>query len=370
MRKFMTVLAVLALVVLVAAPVMAQDRPGLADFLVEDGRFNTLLAAVGAAGLTDALGTEGPITVLAPTDDAFAALPLGAVDFLLRNPEVLAGVLTSHVIPGEAYTLREIAGGATVDSFSGEPVTFALADGVLTANGVVISSVDKLVSNGVVHILDGVIVPAAAAEALAAATSQVRVAHFSPDGGAVNVAVEGNTLLEGVEFGTISDWVPMVEGVYSIRVSGAGENNADLLRTITTRVPGGAHITVAARGIVETGDFALQFIPEDFSSIGEGQARVTVFHAIQNAPAVDVRANGAVVISNLGYPGTLGDNDGVDTVNVAAATYNIQVVPFGATEPVILDLPGVTFAPNTNYFVAAIGTPTSPSFALVSSPGG
>jgi hypothetical protein len=162
----------------------------------------------------------------------------------------------------------------------------------------------------------------------------------------------------------------MVEGVYSIRVSGAGENNADLLRTITTRVPGGAHITVAARGIVETGDFALQFIPEDFSSIGEGQARVTVFHAIQNAPAVDVRANGAVVISNLGYPGTLGDNDGVDTVNVAAATYNIQVVPFGATEPVILDLPGVTFAPNTNYFVAAIGTPTSPSFALVSSPGG
>ncbi len=367
MRKFMTVLTVLALVVLVAAPAMAQDRPSLADFLVNDGRFNTLLAAVGAAGLTDALGTEGPITVLAPTDDAFAALPFGAVDYLVRNPEVLAGVLTTHVIPGEAYTLREIAGGATVDSFSGEPVTFALADGVLTANGATISSVDKLVANGVVHILDSVIIPTAAAEALAAATTQVRVAHFSPDGGPVDVAVEGTKVLEGVTFGTISDWLPLVEGVYTIEVFAAGEANP--FRTVTTRVPGGAHITVAARGIVATSDFALQFIPEDYSEIGDGLARVTVLHAIQNAPSVDVWANGAVLISNLGYPGSLGDNDGVDTVNVAAATYNIQVVPFGATEPVILDLPGVTFAPNTNYFVAAIGTPTNPSYALSATPG-
>jgi uncharacterized surface protein with fasciclin (FAS1) repeats len=368
MRKFMTVLAILALAVMLAAPAMAQDRPALADFLVNDGRFNTLLAAVGAAGLTDALGTEGPITVLAPTDDAFAALPTGAVDYLVRNPEILAGILTTHVIPGEAYTLREIAGGATVDSFSGEPVTFALADGVLTANGVTISSVDKLVANGVVHILDGVIVPAAAAEALAAATTQVRVAHFSPDGGPVDIGVNGTKVLEGVTFGTISAWLPVVEGVYTLEIYTAGDANP--FRSVTTRVPGGAHITVAARGIAEVGDFVVQLIPEDYSPIAEGQARVTVLHAIQNAPAVDVRANGGVVISNLAYPGTLGNNDGVDTVNVAASTYDIQVVPFGATEPVILDLPGVTFNAGTNYFIAAIGTPTNPSFALSGTPTG
>jgi uncharacterized surface protein with fasciclin (FAS1) repeats len=368
MRKFMQLLVLFALVLLVSAPAMAQDRPSLAQFLINDGRFNTLLSAVGAAGLTDALGTEGPITVLAPTDDAFAALPLGALDFLVSNPQVLAGVLTSHVIPGGAYTLRQVATGATVESFSGEPITFALSRGALTANGVRISSVDKLVSNGVVHVLDGVIIPAAAAEALAAATTQVRVAHFSPDGGPVDVAIDGNKILEGVTFGTISDWLPVVDGVYTIEVFAAGESEP--FRTVTTRVPGGAHITVAARGLAGVNTFALQFIPEDFSPIADGQARVTVFHAIQNAPAVDVRANGRVLISRLGYPGTLGDNDGVDTVNILATTYDIQVVPFGATDPVILDLPGVTFAPNTNYFVAAIGTPTNPSFALASTPAG
>jgi uncharacterized surface protein with fasciclin (FAS1) repeats len=364
MRKLMTVLAILVLVMMIAAPVMAQ-RPSLADFLINDGRFNTLLAAVGAAGLTDALGTEGPITVLAPTDDAFAALPLGALDFLLDNPEALTAVLTTHVIPGQ-FLVRDIAAGATVDSFGGEPVTFALADGALTANGVSIDSADRLVSNGVVHVLGGVIVPASVSEVLAGATSNVRVGHFSPDGGAVDVYVDGNLLLEGVTFGTLSDWVPVVTGVYTIEVAAAGSE--DFIRTTTTRVPGGAHITVAAVGIAASGDFDLRFIPEDYSPVAEGTARVTVFHAIQNAPSVDVLANGGVLISNLGYPGTLGDNDGVDTVNVAAATYDFQVVPNGATEPVILDLPGVALTSGVNYFLAAIGTPTSPSFVLRGTP--
>jgi uncharacterized surface protein with fasciclin (FAS1) repeats len=367
MRKFMTVLALLVLVTMVAAPAMAQDRPSLAEFLVNDGRFNTLLAAIGAAGLTDALNTDGPLTVFAPTDDAFAALPLGALDFVLANPDVLAGILTAHAVPG-AFYLRDLATSPTLESVGGEMLAVALADGVLTVNGVTISSVDKLASNGVVHILDGIILPAAAADALAAASTQVRVGHFSPDAGPVDVAVDGNVVLSGVPFGAISDWLTVVTGVYTIEVFPTGGSNP--VRSVTTRVPGGAHITVAALGIVEAGDFQLQFIPEDFSPLDEGAARVTVLHAIQNAPTVDVLANGGTLIAGLGYPGTLGDNDGVDTVNVAAATYDLQVVVSGSPEAVVLDLPGVAFASNTYYFVAAIGTPTSPSYALSATPAG
>jgi uncharacterized surface protein with fasciclin (FAS1) repeats len=365
MRKLVIVLAFLLVVVLVAAPVMAQERASIAEFLINDGRFGTLLAAVGAAGLSDALNSDGPLTILAPTDDAFAALPLGAVSYLLDNPDVLASVLTAHALPGQ-YTVRTLVTGPTIESAGGEPITFALESGVLSANGVRISNGDQVVSNGVIHILDGVIIPAAVQEALAAATTFVRVAHFSPDAGPVDIIIDDQRLLEGVTFGTISDWVPVVTGVYTIQLAEPGSD--DFLRTTTTRIPGGAHITVAAIGVVEINGLQLRFIPEDYSPLADGQARVTVFHAIQNAPAVDVLADGGVLIRLLGYPGTLGDNDGVDIINVAAASYDIQVVPSGATEPVILDLPDVRFEAGNYYLVAAIGTPANPSVALKATP--
>ncbi len=361
MRRLMIVLAVLMLIMAAAAPTMAQDRSSIAGFLSSDGRFGTLLAAVEAAGLSDALNSDGPLTVFAPTDDAFAALPVGAVDYLLANPDVLATVLTAHVIPGEVF-FRQLISGPTIDSLGGEPLAFNLNRGQLAVNGAAVSSVDNVVGNGVVFVLDGVIVPASVSEALAAATSYVRVAHFSPDGGPVDILIDDQRVLEGVTFGTISDWLPLIEGVYTIQVARAGSEN--FIRTTTTRIPGGTRTTVAARGIAAADSFTLQFIPEDYSPIQEGQARVTVFHAIENAPAVDVLANGGVLIRLLGYPGTLGSNDGVDTVNVGAGGYDIQVVPSGATEPVILDLPGVRFDAGANYFIAAIGTPTLPSYAL------
>ncbi|MBE0689436.1 MAG: DUF4397 domain-containing protein, partial [Anaerolineae bacterium] len=144
----------------------------------------------------------------------------------------------------------------------------------------------------------------------------------------------------------------------------APEGSDNFIRTTTTRIPGGARITAAAIGVAGSGDLALQFIPEDYSPISSGQARVTVIHAIQNAPAVDVLVNGGVLIRLLAYPATLGNNDGVDTVNIAAAAYDIQVVPSGATTPVILDLPNTRFNDGTYYLVAAIGTPTNPTVAV------
>ncbi|MCC6616961.1 MAG: DUF4397 domain-containing protein [Anaerolineae bacterium] len=360
MRKLMTVFALAALVMVVAAPTMAQQTT-LSEFLVNDGRFGTLLDAVGAAGLSDALNSDGPLTILAPTDDAFAALPLGALDYLMNSPDLLAEVLNAHVIPGR-YTLRQLIAGPTLDSAGGEPITFALSGGVLQANGAPISSVDQGASNGVVQVLDSVIIPSTVSEALDAATSYIRVAHFSPDSGAVDITLDDQKVAEGLTFGTISDWVPLVEGVYTMQLAPAGSDT--FIRTTTTRIPGGARITAAALGVAGSGNLGLQFIPEDFSPIPSGQARVTIMHAIQNAPALDVLVNGGVLIRLLAYPATLGNNDGVDTVNVASSGYDIQLVPSGATSPVIVDLPNIRLNEDTYYFIAAIGTPENPTVAV------
>ena len=88
---------------------------------------------------------------------------------------------------------------------------------------------------------------------------------------------------------------------------------------------------------------------------------MSVFHAIEDAPAVDVLANGSPIITSLAFPGSNGDNDGMFTLDVPAGTYDLQVVPAGETEPVVLDLPGTMLEANTNYFVAAVGTLASPS---------
>lgn len=120
--------------------------------------FGTLVAAVDAAGLVDTLNGEGPFTVFAPTDEAFAALPPGLLDALLlpENKETLAKILTYHVVPGTVMAADVTDGDvATVE---GQTVTLSTADGV-TVNGAKVIQADVVASNGVIHVIDAVILP-------------------------------------------------------------------------------------------------------------------------------------------------------------------------------------------------------------------
>lgn len=131
----------------------------------------TLVAAVKAAGLVDTLSGEGPFTVFAPTDDAFAALPAGTVDTLLKpeNKDQLSKILTYHVVAGsiDAATLIgliEAGGGtATVDTVAGETLTATLEGGSVKLSGksgtATVTQADVMQSNGVIHVIDGVILP-------------------------------------------------------------------------------------------------------------------------------------------------------------------------------------------------------------------
>ena len=142
---------------------MADEAPASAGTIVDiaagtDG-FATLVAAADAAGLIETLSGEGPFTVFAPTDDAFAALPEGLVDALLlpENKDVLTKILTYHVVPGTVMAADIVDGDvATVE---GQTVTLSTMDGVKVNDANVIQA-DIVADNGVVHVIDAVIVPA------------------------------------------------------------------------------------------------------------------------------------------------------------------------------------------------------------------
>jgi uncharacterized surface protein with fasciclin (FAS1) repeats len=137
-----------------------MDEAGtIVDVAVANGSFETLVAAVTAAGLAETLSSEGPFTVFAPTDDAFAALPEGLVDCLLleENIDPLTAILTYHVVDGSVMS-TDLTDGP-VPTLQGEEITVDLTDGVTLNEDVAVAAADVEASNGVIHVIDGVLVP-------------------------------------------------------------------------------------------------------------------------------------------------------------------------------------------------------------------
>ncbi len=132
----------------------------IVDTAVAAGKFNTLVAAVTAAGLVDTLKGAGPFTVFAPTDDAFAKLPAGTVEDLLKpeNKAKLVSILTYHVLPGKVAA-ADIAGKTmNVKTVQGSDVAVDATNGV-KVNGATVVIADVAASNGVIHAIDAVIMP-------------------------------------------------------------------------------------------------------------------------------------------------------------------------------------------------------------------
>ena len=155
-RTFIALTAVATL----AAPAFAGGHSkDIVDTAVGAGSFTTLVAAVQAAGLVDTLKGEGPFTVFAPTDAAFAALPEGTVENLLKpeNKDQLVAVLTYHVVPGKVMS-TDLSEGLKAATVQGQEVTITLEGGA-KVDGAMISTADIEASNGVIHVIDAVILP-------------------------------------------------------------------------------------------------------------------------------------------------------------------------------------------------------------------
>lgn len=154
-----TAIALTTAAAMLGTTAFAGADKDIVDTATEAGSFSTLLAAATAAGLVDTLKSEGPFTVFAPTDEAFAALPEGTVEELLKpeNKDQLAAILTYHVVPGKVMStdLTDDMEAATVQ---GDTVMIDLDDGV-KVDAANVTAADIEASNGVIHVIDAVIMP-------------------------------------------------------------------------------------------------------------------------------------------------------------------------------------------------------------------
>lgn len=162
--KVYLIVAAVAVALSLSLGVLAGPKPeppkDIVDTAVAAGSFKTLVAALQAAGLVDTLKSKGPFTVFAPTDAAFAKLPAGTVEDLLKpeNKAKLVAILTYHVVPGEVMA-SQVTKMKSVKTLNGESLTIKVEDGAVLVDNAKVTKTDILCSNGVIHVIDSVVLP-------------------------------------------------------------------------------------------------------------------------------------------------------------------------------------------------------------------
>ncbi|ODS61556.1 MAG: fasciclin [Arenimonas sp. SCN 70-307] len=159
-------LLALALAGLAATPALAHDHKGgkpagtIVDVAAGNADFETLVAAVKAAGLVETLSGEGPFTVFAPTDDAFAKLPAGTVESLLlpENKDKLVAILTYHVVAGKVKA-ADVVNLDTATTVNGQAAAITVEGGTVKIDNATVTATDIKASNGIIHVIDTVIIP-------------------------------------------------------------------------------------------------------------------------------------------------------------------------------------------------------------------
>jgi uncharacterized surface protein with fasciclin (FAS1) repeats len=153
-------LSVVPTLVFAAAQAGNHERKDIVETAVADGSFETLAAALNAAGLVETLKGLGPFTVFAPTDEAFAKLPAGTVEDLLKpeNKPKLVAVLTYHVVPG-SVTSSEVVKMTSAKTVQGQSVKISAKEGGVKIDGANVVKADVRASNGIIHVIDSVILP-------------------------------------------------------------------------------------------------------------------------------------------------------------------------------------------------------------------
>jgi len=136
----------------------SMNTKNIVEVAVENGNFKTLVAAVQAAGLAETLSGEGPFTVFAPTDEAFAKLPQGTVEGLLQDKEKLAQILTYHVVSGKVMA-KDVVGMSSAKTVQGSDVAIKVDGNTVMINNATVTMTDIEASNGVIHVIDTVLMP-------------------------------------------------------------------------------------------------------------------------------------------------------------------------------------------------------------------
>ena len=156
-QKIFLVAAAVALIAGTASAGHHETPSDIVDVAASNDSFETLVTALQTAGLVDTLKSDGPFTVFAPTDEAFAKLPEGTVESLLADKEKLTRILTYHVVPGKV-TSSQVAGLNSATTVQGGNLAIVASSGVMI-NGAKVVQADIEASNGVIHVIDTVLIP-------------------------------------------------------------------------------------------------------------------------------------------------------------------------------------------------------------------
>jgi|TARA_B110000116_G_scaffold267365_2_gene279578 uncharacterized surface protein with fasciclin (FAS1) repeats len=157
MKRFAYTLAIATLALV--TPMQAAEKD-IVDTAVEAGSFTTLAAALEAAGLVDTLKGDGPFTVFAPTDEAFAKLPAGTVESLLKDIPALTAILTYHVVPG-MVDAAQVVTLSSADTVNGQSLAVSVTDGKVKIGAANVVATDIMATNGIIHVIDTVMLPQA-----------------------------------------------------------------------------------------------------------------------------------------------------------------------------------------------------------------
>jgi uncharacterized surface protein with fasciclin (FAS1) repeats len=204
----------LATSALAAPPDQAESQKGIVELATEQGQFTTLLGALEQADLVDRLQGEGPFTVFAPTDEAFAQLPAGTVEDWFANTQALTDVLLYHVVEGR-LTAADLAKLDTVESLTGKALDITVEGETVKVNGATVLTADLAGSNGIIHVIDTVLVPPTGAEIVTAEGSDTSLTQNPTAAGcAEDYVVQANDSLSTIAdkyFGDIEAYQRIVE---------------------------------------------------------------------------------------------------------------------------------------------------------------
>lgn len=369
---------------LLVLPAFAQDEPptnSILEIANATEELSTLVAAVEAAdpAVSEALSGDGPITVLAPTNQAFANLaatldvaPAALLDGSALSTDLLTQILQYHLLEGSLFA-EDIA------TFNGDfaptllpdhsvGVTVATDGGMILNEVVNVTTTNIEASNGVVHLIDDVILPQVALDALLG--SFLRVMHFAPDAPPVDVFLNEDRAITNLAYGSATTYVSLPSGTYEAVIVPTGDPiDSAVIGPLAVELSVGAYENLVAIGSLESETISATQFEQAIPELEASEAALLTLHAIEGASAVNLRVNDELVINRLEYPFTSVDsngnpNDGAFDITFTPAAVETLTIQIARTGDLVLDLSGANLSEGLYYTVIAGGTPQAPQAFL------
>lgn len=362
MRKLSVVMILLTLIGFALPTAQAQSDGTIIDVARQAGNFDTLIAALESTGLDEELIGEGPFTVFAPTDEAFAALPEGTVEALLENPDILREILLYHVVAGNVQSADMLL-LFDLETLNGETATINFEGNDILINEARVLTADILATNGVIHVIDRVLLPSgvilpepristdssSTTVTITEAGFYLRAAHLVPDAPAVDVWVDGEVVISELSYRNITSWVVLPAGTHTVAISASGSDATEaLIGPSTLDFAADNFVTIAALGQLSDDSLQVQVLTEDYLTVGQDNARLTILHAVVGAPAVDVYLGNTLLFSGLQY----GE---FRSVELPATSGDLVLTASGDTNAVILQV-GQNLGSHKAYFMMPVGS--------------